>query len=133
MMMRAFGVALLVLAILDGLWLGVLMKDFYRRSLGSLARLAEGGLDPIWPIAVLVYPAIAAGLAIFVVPRAGSPVAALGYGALYGALTFAVYDLTNHATLRDWKTAMTLVDIAWGACSCGIAAFVAAWAVRTSP
>lgn len=131
--MRGFGVTLVVLAILDGLWLGIVMKDFYRRSLASIARMADGGLDPIWPIAMLVYPAIAAGLAIFVLPRAASPAAALGFGAVYGALTFAVYDLTNHATLRDWKTAMTLVDIAWGACSCGIAAFAAAWFVsRTS-
>lgn len=131
--MRGFGVTLVVLAILDGLWLGIVMKDFYRRSLASIARMADGGLDPIWPIAMLVYPTIAAGLAIFLLPRAASPTAALGYGAVYGALTFAVYDLTNHATLRDWKTAMTLVDIAWGACSCGIAAFAAAWFVsRTS-
>jgi uncharacterized membrane protein len=41
-------------------------------------------------------------------------------------ITFAVYDLTNHATLRDWRPIMTIVDIAWGGVSCGLASFVAA-------
>ncbi len=35
-------------------------------------------------------------------------------GALYGLATYATYDLTNLATLRDWPLKVTLVDIAWG-------------------
>lgn len=129
-MIRQFGVTLLALCILDGLWLGVLMKDFYRRSLAPIARMADGALDPIWPVAALVYPVIAAGLTVFVVSRAKTPIEALAMGALFGALTFAVYDLTNHATLREWRTAMTLVDIGWGAFSCGVASWTASWVIR---
>lgn len=129
-MIRQFGVTLLALCILDGLWLGVIMKDFYRRSLAPIARMADGALDPIWPVAALVYPVIAAGLTVFVVSRAKTPLDALVMGALFGALTFAVYDLTNHATLREWRTAMTLVDISWGAFSCGVASWTAAWVIR---
>jgi uncharacterized membrane protein len=47
MNVRAFAVALVVLVVLDGLWLGLVMKDFYRRSLAPIARMADGGLDPI--------------------------------------------------------------------------------------
>ena len=129
-MVRQFFVALGALVLLDGLWLGVLMKEFYRRSLAGLARMADGGLDPIWPVAALVYPAIALGLAVFVLDRARTPIEALALGALFGALTFAVYDLTNHATLRDWQAAMTVVDICWGAVSCGAASWVAATFAR---
>jgi uncharacterized membrane protein len=125
-MLRQFLTALAVLVVLDGLWLGVLMKDFYRRSLAPIARMADGGLDPIWPIAGLVYPVIAAGLSVLVLSRARSPIEALWLGAVFGATAFAVYDLTNHATLREWRTAMTLIDIGWGAFSCGAAAWVAA-------
>ena len=130
-MIRLFGVSLVTLLILDGLWLGVIMTDFYRRSLAPVARMADGGLDPIWPVAGLVYPVIAAGLTIFVLSRARTPWEALALGALFGAITFAVYDLTNHATLREWRTAMTLVDIGWGAFSCGVASWTATWMVRT--
>jgi uncharacterized membrane protein len=125
-----FGVALAALLVLDGLWLGVVMKDFYRRSLAPIARMADGGLDPIWPVAALVYPVLALGLTLFVGGRARYPVEALWLGAAYGALTFAVYDLTNHATLREWRTAMTLIDIVWGAVSCGLASWIAALVTR---
>jgi uncharacterized membrane protein len=127
-----FVVALAALAILDGLWLGVVMRDFYRRSLSHLARMADGGLDPIWPIAALVYPTLAFGLALFVLPRSREPLDALLYGAAFGAITFAVYDLTNHATLRDWHPTMTVVDIAWGAFSCGVASWAAAAVTRST-
>lgn len=125
-MIKAFAAALVSLVILDGLWLGVIAADFYRRSLAPIARMADGGLDPIWPIAALVYPVIALGITVFVVSRAATPRDALLYGALFGALTFAVYDLTNHSTLREWRAAMTIVDICWGAVSCGTASWVAA-------
>lgn len=131
-MLRHFGIALAALVVLDGLWLGLVMKDFYRTSLASIARMKDGGLDPIWPVAALVYPVIAAGLAVFVLARAKTPVEALALGALFGALTYAVYDLTNHATLRDWRPIMTVIDICWGAVSCGAAAWTAAMLSRPS-
>jgi uncharacterized membrane protein len=125
-MLRQFVTVLAVLIVLDSLWLGVLMKDFYRRSLAPVARMSGDALDPIWPIAILVYPVIAIGLSVLVVSRARTPVEALWLGAVFGATSFAVYDLTNHATLREWRTAMSLVDICWGAFSCAAAAWVAA-------
>jgi uncharacterized membrane protein len=125
-MVKSFLVALLSLAVLDGIWLGVIAKDFYRRSLAPLARMADGGLAPIWGIAVLVYPVIALGLTMFVLSRWSSAREAALYGALFGAVTFAVYDLTNHSTLRDWRAAMTVVDICWGAASCATASWLAA-------
>lgn len=131
-MLRHFLIALAALLVLDGVWLGLVMKDFYRRNLAHIARMADGSLDPIWPIAVLVYPVLAAGLAVLVLPRARSPLEALALGAFFGAVSYAVYDLTNHATLRDWRATMTLVDIGWGAFSCGVAAWTAAMLVRAS-
>ena len=34
--------------------------------------------------------------------------------AIFGLVTYATYDLTNMATLRDWPLLVTVVDIAWG-------------------
>ena len=34
--------------------------------------------------------------------------------AFYGLLTYATYDLTNLATLKDWPLLITLVDLIWG-------------------
>ena len=129
--MRGFAIALVTLLVLDGVWLGLVMSDFYRRSLAPIARMADGGLDPIWPIAALVYPIIALGLAVFVLSRATSATNAAMLGALFGMISFSVYDLTNHATLRDWRPIMTVIDIAWGGVSCGLASYVAAALSRT--
>jgi uncharacterized membrane protein len=129
-MWRGFAAALVVLCVLDGLWLGLVMKAFYRESLAPIARMRDGGLDPIWPIAALVYPVVALGIAVFVLSRAASPGQAALFGALFGLVTFAVYDLTNHATLRDWRAAMTVVDIMWGGVSCATASWIAATFAR---
>ena len=129
-MVWQFGIALLTLIILDGLWLGVIMKDFYRRNLAHIARMDGASLDPIWPVAALVYPVLALGITVFVLGRARTPGEALMYGALFGLLTYAVYDLTNHATLRDWTTTMTVVDVMWGAVSCAAASWVAMYFTR---
>ena len=44
-----------VFMVLDGVWLGVLMKNFYRHQLGPIVRLADGGIAPNWPAAFVVY------------------------------------------------------------------------------
>jgi len=36
------------------------------------------------------------------------------FGALFGFITYATYDLTNLATLKDWSIMITLVDLIWG-------------------
>ena len=34
--------------------------------------------------------------------------------ALFGFFTYATYDLTNWATLKDWPWKLSLIDMAWG-------------------
>jgi len=34
--------------------------------------------------------------------------------AIFGLVTYATYDLTNMATLKDWPLLVTVVDLAWG-------------------
>jgi uncharacterized membrane protein len=44
----------------------------------------------------------------------GSALRALISGMLFGCFTYATYDLTNQATLRNWSTTLTIADICWG-------------------
>jgi uncharacterized membrane protein len=44
----------------------------------------------------------------------GSIGKALLDGALFGFMTYATYDLTNLATLKDWPITVTIVDLIWG-------------------
>ncbi len=122
--LAAFGA--LAFMVLDGVWLGVLMKNFYRDQLAPIVRLADGGIAPNWPAAIVVYALLGTGIALFVIPRAPSASLAAGYGALFGFVVYGVYDFTNYSTLRQWPFVLTLADVAWGA----VASAAAAVAVR---
>jgi len=70
-----------------------------------------------WPVAILFYLLFVLGLVVFVIVPAveqSSFVYALGYGGFFGFITYATYDLTNLATLKDWPVAVTIVDLVWG-------------------
>jgi uncharacterized membrane protein len=125
--LRVCGAGLLASIVLDGLWLGVVMTSFYRDGLAPVARLApDGSLAPVWAAALPVYLLLVAGNAVFVLPRAGSsrwPVVA-AWGALFGFLTYGVYDLTNLSTLRVYPVSLAVVDMAWGAVATAIVSVV---------
>ena len=99
-------------------------------KLAPIARLANGAFAPLWTPALLVYLLLSLGTAVFVVPRASSALAALAFGAIFGLVSFGVYDLTNYATLAAWPRVVVLVDMAWGAFACGVAAAVTYTVVR---
>jgi uncharacterized membrane protein len=109
--------ALVTILVCDALWLGLVAKNFYFSQIGHLARKSAGKLDPLWAPAIILYLIMALGFVVFVLPKvAGQKFSWMvpGYGALYGLVGFAIYDLTNFATLKNWTLKMTLVDMAWG-------------------
>jgi uncharacterized membrane protein len=100
----------------------------YRPTLGDIL-LTDVRVAPalvfyaIYPVGLLVF-AVMPGL------KSGSTVTAAGLAALFGALAYATYDLTNFATLRNWTLQITVLDIAYGAAASAFAAFVSLLVVR---
>jgi uncharacterized membrane protein len=122
MWMRSFFLLLVLVPILDYLWIGLLMQNFYFKYLGHLARVKDGAFD-IWFLpACLVYLLLALGLSVLVLPRANSLFSAFFLGALFGGCVYGVYDFTNLAILKDYSWWLSVVDIAWGCTVCGVAA-----------
>jgi uncharacterized membrane protein len=117
------------LAVLDFLWLSTMTKQFHRPRLGGLL-----GDQLVWPPALLFYVLYGVGLLAFVLRPAlndGSGLLAVFlWGAFFGLVAYGTYDLTNHATLRDWPLAVTVVDMAWGAAISGVASVVGVWLAR---
>jgi len=104
--------------IIDILWLGVIARGFYRRQLGSI-------LSPQvnWAAASIFYLLYIAGILFFAVRPAiltNSWRQAAILGALFGFFTYATYDLTNLATIKDWPLMIVIVDIFWGVCLCAL-------------
>jgi uncharacterized membrane protein len=97
---------------IDMVWLTVVARGFYRKQLGFL--LAD---QPNWWAAIAFYVLFVVGLLVFaVVPglQAGSLRRAVLLGGFFGLITYATYDLTNQATVRNWPWLVTLADMAWG-------------------
>ncbi len=112
MFLKLYAIALPVFFAIDMVWLGLVAQDFYRGQIGSLMKT-----DFNWTAAILFYLLFIGGLIFFVIAPAvekKSWMDALLIGALFGFMTYATYDLTNLATLKDWPLTVTIVDLAWG-------------------
>ena len=97
---------------IDMVWLGLVARKFYRAQLGFLMAPKTNLLA-----AGVFYLLFVAGLlALVVVPGldAGSLKATLARAALFGLVSYATYDLTNLATVKDWPVLVTIVDMVWG-------------------
>ena len=97
---------------IDFVWLAFVARSFYRRHLGFL--LAD---QPNWWAAMAFYPLFVAGLVVFAILPAlkvGSLRQAILLGGFFGLVTYATYDLTNHATVKNWPRIVTVVDLCWG-------------------
>ncbi len=112
MFIKLFLIALPVFLAIDMIWLVLVAKNFYQKQIGFLMRP-----DVNWLAAIIFYLLFIAGLVTFVITPAvnkNSWLHALLFGALFGLITYATYDLTNLATIKDWPLLVTVVDLIWG-------------------
>ena len=97
---------------IDMVWLGLVARTFYRQQIGFLLRP-----DTNWVAAIIFYLLFIVGILVFVVLpglQDNSLKTTILRAALFGLVTYATYDLTNLATVRDWPLLITIVDLAWG-------------------
>jgi uncharacterized membrane protein len=104
-----YGAVALPFALLDFIWLTLMGDRLYRPVLGDMMRIN------VWP-AVLFYLVYPIGVVMFAVLPAKDPGSARApmLGMMFGFFTYATYDLTNQATLQNWSTLLTSVDVVWG-------------------
>jgi len=113
MFIKLYSIAIALFFVIDILWIGFIAKDFYQKQIGFLMKS-----DINWIAAIIFYLLFIVGLVLFVITPAiekNSWTYALLFGALFGLITYATYDLTNLATLKDWPILVTIVDLIWGA------------------
>ena len=109
---KLYLVTLLAFFAIDMLWLGLVARTFYRKYLGFLM-----APSPNWLAAIIFYLLFILGILVFVVLPGledNSLKTTLLRAVLFGLITYATYDLTNLATLKDWPILVTVVDMLWG-------------------
>jgi uncharacterized membrane protein len=114
---------------IDMAWLGFIAKNLYRKYLGSFLS------DTVnWTAAIIFYLLFIVGIFYFSILPAvekNSLAKAVLSGALFGFFTYATYDLTNLATLKNWPLPIVFIDIIWGAVLTGLVStagyFIVKW------
>jgi len=122
MFIKLYAITLPVFFAIDMVWLGLVAKNFYAKHIGFLMKT---NVD--WVAALLFYLLFIVGLIVFIIMPAienNSWVHAVLYGMLFGLITYATYDLTNLATLKDWPLIITIIDLVWGMTLSGLVSLV---------
>lgn len=113
MFLKIYIIALPIFLAIDMVWLTLVAKNFYARQIGFLMKP-----DINWLAAIIFYLLFVIGLVLFVITPAlekNSWVYAVLLGALFGLISYATYDLTNLATMKNWPILITIIDLVWGA------------------
>jgi uncharacterized membrane protein len=117
----AYGIALAILLVLDGVWLSVVARNVYIPRIGAMM------LDqPRWGVAAIFYLFYAGGLVyLAIIPGlqdASWHTAALNGGVL-DFVAYLTYNATNLSIMRGYDGMIAVLDTAWGtAVSAAVAA-----------
>ena len=109
---KLFLASFVTFLLLDAIWLGLIAKTFYAKNLALYLTN-----NVIWSSALIFYVVFNIGLLVFVVLPSiekNSYTTLVIYSLLYGLVTFATYDLTNLATIKDWPLIVSIVDMFYG-------------------
>lgn len=110
--LKLFGVGFVVFFIIDIIWLALIARKLYQDQIGFLLKT-----DVNWIAAILFYVLFIIGLVVFVITPSVDSLSigkAMLLGAFFGLVTYATYDLTNLAAMKDWPLSITIIDLAWG-------------------
>jgi uncharacterized membrane protein len=121
-------VVLVVFLAIDATWLSTAGRWIYAPEMGALLKDR-----PNFAVAFIFYAIFALGLLVFIVaphvvlPGMGR---AILYGAFFGFVAYATYDLTNLSTVNGFTTKIAMIDLAWGTFLSAAVSGISIWAIR---
>ncbi len=129
-MFRSAAISFILFMVLDAIWFGFIIKSVYLKEFESIGRISDGQFNVVYWAAAAVYVLLAAGLTYFVLSRFDdntSFLTAFITGAFMGLVVYGVYDMTNHATLKDFSLRIAFIDMAWGTFATGTVTALTHW------
>lgn len=117
----SFGVFLAI----DSIWLVKVSPKLYKDNIGHL--MADK--PQLWA-ALLFYLIFLAGLLVLVLIPAlndKSMVHAAAFGAVFGLVAYATFDLTSQAVFKDWPIKITVLDLLWGTSLTTVVSVIVYW------
>jgi uncharacterized membrane protein len=120
-------ITLVVFFAIDIVWLSLIAKKLYDKYLGYIL-----STNVNWLAAILFYLLFIVGLLVFVIEPAladHNMTQLIFRAALFGLITYATYDLTNLATLKDWPINITVIDLIWGTSVSTLVSVISYWII----
>jgi uncharacterized membrane protein len=127
-MVLQYIVVLVVFLAIDAVWLSTAARLVYRPEIGQLLKD-----QPDFLVAFAFYAIYALGLLVFIiVPNlaAADYGKALLYGAFFGLVAYATYDMTNLSTMKGFTTKIAVIDMVWGSFLSASVSVLAIWLIR---
>jgi uncharacterized membrane protein len=121
-------VVLVVFLAIDAAWLSTAARSVYMPEIGQLMRDR-----PNFVVAFIFYMIYAFGLWVFAVSPNTGPQdfgKAVTYGALFGFVAYATYDLTNLSTMKGFTTKIAIIDLIWGTVLSASVSGLSVWFIR---
>ena len=109
--LKSYVAILLAFLVIDGVWLGIIMKDFYMSALAPVVR--ENFIA--WPLVLFYFAYALAVLFVAVRPFAATSVKKSAVqGAWLGFAGYMTFELVNYGLVDGWPLVPVFVDIVWG-------------------
>ena len=128
LLLPAFLITSICTIAIDFLWIGIIARNTLINLIKPYLTIsASGELIVRTHYAIACWLLIVAGTYIFVIqslPENAPTQDVALKGALFGLVTYGVYDLTNAALQIDWPIAMIALDVGWGMALCAICALL---------
>jgi uncharacterized membrane protein len=134
MFWKAFLLSLLLLPIIDAPYL-YLNKDLY---LAITKSISGRGFTSRYHSALLVYIALALGIAVLAVPNIRTAswdtlvIDSIKWGGVFGIAAYATFDFTMHFMFNDWTLGVAIMDTIWGGVLCSLVAGCIAYILNIS-
>jgi len=118
---------IVTILVLDFIWIS-LNSNIYRKLVYDVQKSA---LSLNYIGAIISYTAMIIGFAFIVMPLANQDtintniMKAMKYGALFGFITYTIYNATNYAVFKNYSPLTACIDTLWGTFVYFIATLVA--------
>lgn len=112
--------AFLIILALDSVYLFMIAESF-----GSMVKsIQHESMSIRYGSAFIVYALLAIGLVNIAISSGTSYKTDVKKAALLGAVTYGVFDFTNHAVFRNYNIVLAVIDTIWGAVLLGLSAYL---------
>jgi uncharacterized membrane protein len=117
---KSYFAFLITFLVVDFIWIGAFAGEFYNQQLVGLLKTS-----PNYSLVGLFYLCYAAGVIYLVVQNAKSYQSSAFAGAVFGALAYGTFTITNYTLIEGWTLALVVTDVLWGAFITGVSSLVA--------